>query len=126
MPLGMEVGLDPSNIVLDGDPAPHPQKGGTPQIFGPCLLWPNGWMDQDATWYNGRPRPRPHCVTWGPRSPLPKGAQRPPDFRPMVTVAKRSPISATVEYLFGLVTKNVSKEGLRFLMLSQQMVPKLI
>jgi len=19
-------------------------------IFGPCLLWPNGWMDQDATW----------------------------------------------------------------------------
>jgi len=24
MPLGMEVGLDPSNIVLDGDPAPLP------------------------------------------------------------------------------------------------------
>ena len=21
--------------------APHP-------MFGPCLLWPNGWMDQDA------------------------------------------------------------------------------
>jgi len=21
-------------------------------------LWPNGWMDQDATWYWGRPRPR--------------------------------------------------------------------
>jgi len=27
MPLGVEVGLDPSNIVLDGDPAPSPQKG---------------------------------------------------------------------------------------------------
>jgi len=34
-----------------------------------CLLWPNGWMYQDATWYEGRPRPRPHCVTWGPSSP---------------------------------------------------------
>jgi len=26
-------------------------------------------MDQDATWYEGRPRPRPHYVTWGPSSP---------------------------------------------------------
>jgi len=30
-------------------------------------------MDQDATWYEGRPRPRPHCVTWGPSSPSQKG-----------------------------------------------------
>jgi len=27
MPLGMEVGLDPSNIVLDGEGAPLPKKG---------------------------------------------------------------------------------------------------
>ena len=28
-----------------------PKKGhNVPTIFGPCLLWPNGWMDQDATW----------------------------------------------------------------------------
>jgi len=27
VPLGTEVGLDPSDIVLDGDPAPPPQKG---------------------------------------------------------------------------------------------------
>jgi len=20
-----------------------------PPLFGPCLLWPNGWMDQDTT-----------------------------------------------------------------------------
>jgi len=47
--LGMEVGLGPGHIVLDGNPAPPPQKGGTaPSIFGPCLLWPSGWMDQDA------------------------------------------------------------------------------
>ena len=39
---------------------PLPKKGAQPfpSIFGPCLLWPNGWMDQDATWYKGRPRPR--------------------------------------------------------------------
>ena len=47
MPLGREVGLDAGNIVLDGNPAP---KGAQPRIFGPCLLWPNGWMDQYATW----------------------------------------------------------------------------
>ena len=54
MPLGMEVGLDPGHIVLDGNPAPLP-KGDIPPIFGPYLLRPNGWMDQDATWYGGRP-----------------------------------------------------------------------
>jgi len=26
------------------------------------VLWSNGWMDQDATWYEGKPRPRRHCV----------------------------------------------------------------
>ena len=57
-----------------------------PPIFGPCLLWPNGWMDQDATWYGGRPLPKRHCVTWGPSSP-PKNGQ-PRSFRPMSIVAK--------------------------------------
>jgi len=37
MPLGMELGLGPRDFVLDGDPAPPPQKG-APQIFDPCLL----------------------------------------------------------------------------------------
>jgi len=32
MPLGMEVGLDPGDIVLDGDPAPSPKKGARPQF----------------------------------------------------------------------------------------------
>ena len=48
MPLGMEVGLGPGDFVLDGTQLP--QKGTHPPIFGPCLLWPNGQMDQDATW----------------------------------------------------------------------------
>ena len=42
MPLGMEVGLGPGHVVLNGDPAPPPPKGHSPPIFGPYLLWPNG------------------------------------------------------------------------------------
>jgi len=38
MPLGMEASLDPSDIVLDGDPALLPNKGAEPPIFGACLL----------------------------------------------------------------------------------------
>ena len=47
MPLGTEVGFGPDDIVLDGDPAPpFPKNGQSPlPIFGPCLLWPNCWMD---------------------------------------------------------------------------------
>jgi len=37
MPLGMQVGLGLSDIVLDGDLAPPPQKGVEPPICGPCL-----------------------------------------------------------------------------------------
>jgi len=36
--------------------------------FGVGLLWPNGWMDQDATWYGSRPLPRRDCVRWGSSS----------------------------------------------------------
>ena len=34
MALGMELGLGPSHIVLDGAPTPLPQEGGRPPIFG--------------------------------------------------------------------------------------------
>jgi len=33
-------------------------NGQTVCIVG--VLWPNGWMDRDATWYGGRPPPRQH------------------------------------------------------------------
>jgi len=99
----------PRDFVLDGDPAPS-QKGGRtrglgapPPIFGPCLLWPNGWMDQDATWRGTRLLSNPHCarwehryasaqglcVRWGPSPPFPKRRRSPgaepgaPNFRPM-------------------------------------------
>ena len=43
--LGTKVGLSPGDSVLDGDLAPSPQRGWSPSpIFGPFLLWPNGWM----------------------------------------------------------------------------------
>jgi len=49
MPLGREVGLSPNDNVLDGDPAPLAKKSRSPPIFVLCLLWPNGWMVEDAT-----------------------------------------------------------------------------
>ena len=52
MALGMELVLGPGDFVLDGDPAAASPKGGR-QIFGPCLLCPNGWMDAAGTWHGG-------------------------------------------------------------------------
>jgi len=50
--LGMQVDLGPGHIVLDRDPAPLPKKGQSPSPnFHSRLLWPNGWMDEDATNY---------------------------------------------------------------------------
>jgi len=81
MTSGMVVGLGPGHAVLDWNPSPLPKKGQSPPILGPCLLWPNGWVDQDATWYRGRPRPRRHCARLGPSSPTPKeGVAQPPIF----------------------------------------------
>jgi len=48
MSLGAEVGLGQGDIVLNGDPAPL-ERGTAPPLFDPCLLWRNGWIDQDAT-----------------------------------------------------------------------------
>jgi len=76
MALGTEVGLGPGHIVVDGDAAPLPKKGAEAPMFGPFLLWPNGWMDQYGTWHGGRPWSRPHCARWGP-SPSPKWPEPP-------------------------------------------------
>jgi len=56
-----------------------------PSVCDVGVLWPNGWMDQDETWHGSRPRPRPHCVRWGPSSPPhphKKGHSSPPLFGP--------------------------------------------
>jgi len=69
MPLGTEVGIGLRDIVFDVDPATPRKRAHPPQpIFDTCLLWPNGWMDEDADWYGSRPRHRPHCIRWDPSS----------------------------------------------------------
>ena len=73
MALGMKMGLGPGHIVLDGDSAPLPEKGAQPRIFGPFLLWPNGWMPQDATWYGDRPQPAGDFVLDADPAPTSKG-----------------------------------------------------
>ena len=77
--LGREVVLVQGDIVLDGDPAPKKGHSSPPPLFGPCLLWPNGWMDRDATWYGGRSRPTPHVLDGDPVLTYPrKGHSSPP------------------------------------------------
>jgi len=42
MPLGMEVGLDPGHIVLDGDLAPPLKGAQQPPLFGPLCSGMHG------------------------------------------------------------------------------------
>jgi len=50
------------------------RRGTVPPIFGQCPLWQNGWMNEDATWYGGRPRPRRLIsVRWRPSYPQKEG-----------------------------------------------------
>jgi len=59
------------------DPAPAPPKRGHSSPPSATLLshvlWPNGSMDQDATWYGGGPWPRPPV-------PPQKRVAQPPNF----------------------------------------------
>jgi len=71
MPLGTEVNLGQCDVVRWGRSSP---------IFCPCLLGPNGWMDEDATWYGSRPGPKPHFVRRGPSSLRERGTAAPPLF----------------------------------------------
>jgi len=106
IPFHTEVGLTLGDTVLDGDPA-APYKGAYSPLLGPCLLWPNCWMDQDATWYEGRAWTGPHCVRWGLSSPPspPKKWGTSFNFWSMSIVAKLSPISATAEHLFSILSE---------------------
>jgi len=76
MQLGMEVGRSPCDCVIWGPSSPFPKMGWSHPIFGPCLLWPNGWMDQDGTCRGGGPRSRPHCARWDP-APAKRGQSSP-------------------------------------------------
>jgi len=78
-----------------------PLKWAQPPVFDSCLLWPNGWMDEDATWYGSRPRPRPHCIRRGCSSSRKGHSSPPPLFGPCL-LWPRSPISATAKLLLAL------------------------
>jgi len=115
MSLGMEVDLrlGPGEFVFDEDPAPSQRKAQPPPNFWPMSIvakrldWPNGWMDEDATWYESRSRPRPHYVRRGPSSPAKRHSSL-PLFGPCL-LWPRSLISATVELLFDQRTAFVTQ-----------------
>jgi len=52
MSLGREVGLIPSDIVLDGDPAPFPKRGEAPS-FRPMSIVAK-WLDGSRCHLVGR------------------------------------------------------------------------
>ena len=114
MPLGIEVGLSPGDIVLDGDPAPLPKKGSEPPspIFGPCLLWPNGWVDQDGNWYGGGPWFRPgHIVLDGNPALLPKKGQSPPFWAHLYCGQRAGCIKMPIGTEIGLSTGDFVLDG---------------
>ena len=75
-------------------------------IFGPCLLWQNGRMDQDGTWHGGGPWSRPHCIRRGPSFRERGIAAPPPLFGPCL-LWPRSPISATTDLVFKMASRSV-------------------
>ena len=64
-----------------GTQSPSPKRGGAPSpIFGPFLLWPNGWRHQDATCMEVGLSPGDFAFDGDPGRPQ-KGAE-PPIFGP--------------------------------------------
>ena len=95
LPLGMKVYLGPGDIVLHGDPSPLPlpkkMRRQQPPIFGPCIVAKRLDGSIYATLYEGRRRPRRHCVRWRPSFPQKRGTAPTPSFWPTFIVAKRRP-----------------------------------
>jgi len=80
-------------------------SNGSPYATGPLyrlsvcnagVLWPNGWMDQHATWYGDKGLGPGDIVLDEDPAPPPNGkGHSNPHFSALV--ANRSPISATAE-----------------------------
>ena len=82
--LGMKVGLDPGDFVLDGDPAPPPQKGGfSADVYCGQTA---GWMRVVIGMEVGL-NPGNFVLDGDPV--LQRGQSPPPQFRPMFIAAKR-------------------------------------
>jgi len=92
MPLGGNVGVGPRDMVLDGDPTPPPQKGGTAAPHFSAHVYCDqtaGWLKMPLGTEGGVGLG--HIVLDGdPAPPTPKnGHSLLPNFRPMSVVAKR-------------------------------------
>jgi len=87
MPLGMEVGLGPRNIVLHADPAPTPQGAEPPQFSAHvCCGQTVGWikmLGMNVFLSAG------HIVLDGDPAPTPSKRGTAPNFRAISIVAKR-------------------------------------
>jgi len=81
MKLGMQVGLGPGHIVIDGNPAPPPQRGTAPTQFSVHIC-----CGQMAAWIK-----MPLDVELGlsPGNFVLRGQSPLPNFRPISIVAKR-------------------------------------
>ena len=80
MSLGMELGLDPGDFVLDGDPVAPSPKGGGPQKFSVHV-----YCDQTAGWMKlilgmAVGLSTGEFVLDGDPAPSPKGAEPAPQF----------------------------------------------
>jgi len=87
MPLGVEVGLGPGHIVLDGDPALPPPQVQSPQFsVHICCGQMAGWIKMPLGREIGL-SPSDIVLDGDPAPLAQKGAG--PNFRPMSIVAKR-------------------------------------
>jgi len=78
---GVQVGLVPGHIVLDGDPAPPPKSGWSPPIFGIVYCGQMaGWIKMPLGREVGPSQS--NLVLGGDPAPSPKGS-RTPSFPPM-------------------------------------------
>ena len=89
MLLGTKVGLDPGDVLLDGDPAPPPKRGAPPKFSAHVYCGQTaGWMKLVLGMEVGL-NPGDFVLD-GTQSPSRKGDRAPlPNFRPISIVAKR-------------------------------------
>ena len=89
MKLGMQVGLGPGHIVLDGNPAPLPRRGTALTQFSAhiCCSQMAAWIKMPLGMELGL-NPGDFVLDGDAAPPPQKGAE-PPNFRPIFIVAKR-------------------------------------
>jgi len=86
MPLDMEVGLSPGDIVLDGDPAPSPKRAQPAISAHVCFGQTAGWIKMPVG--TEVDIGQGHIVLDGVPAPPLKVAQQLPSFWPMSILAK--------------------------------------